>query len=152
MSKKWTSIGTEIVLAICGIFFFILSYNFNDGGTSVYAGAGYYPMLVSGLLTLFSITGILTDLLGKEKNSKKVIDISRIQNVGFVVLAVAIILVLWHFFDLFYLGAFIGIGMLLILLNPKEKTKKVIVTSVLISLGMTAACYVFFELALHIHV
>ena len=71
MSQKWTSVITEAVLAICGVIFFYMSYSFNDGGTSAYAGAGYYPMLVSGLITLFSITGIIHDLAGKGKNNTK---------------------------------------------------------------------------------
>ena len=152
MSTKWTSIVTEIVLAVCGIVFFVMASNFNDGGTSLYAGAGYYPMLVSGLIVLFSVTGILTDLFGKEKDSKKKIDISRIQNVGYVVAAVTIILVAWQFFGQFYIGAFIGVGMLLILLNPKPKTGRLIGTMLGIALGMTVAAWLVFEYALKIHV
>ncbi|MBR1408036.1 MAG: tripartite tricarboxylate transporter TctB family protein [Clostridia bacterium] len=152
MSKKWTSIVTEIVLAVCSLVFFIMAYNFNDGGTSVYAGAGYYPMLVSGLMALFSITGILTDLFGKEKNSRKTIDISRIQNVGFVITAIAIILIFWQFLGLFYVGAVIGVGMLLILLDPKPKTGKRIGMMLAIAVGMTAVTWLVFEIALKIHV
>ena len=152
MSRKWTSVVTEIVLAVCGAVFFFMAYNFNDGGTSVYAGAGYYPMLVSGLMVLFSVTGILTDLFGREKDSKKTIDISRIQNVGFVVAAIAIILAFWQFLGLFYVGALIGIGMLLILLDPKPRTRGRLGLMAAIALGMTAATWLIFEIALKIHV
>ncbi len=152
MSKKWTSVATEIVLAVCGVVFFVMSYDFNDGGTSLYAGAGYYPMLISGLMALFSITGILTDLFGKEKDSKKTIDISRIQNVGFVVAAIAIILAFWQFLHLFYVGALIGVGMLLVLLDPKPKTAKRIGFLLAIAAGMTVATWLIFEMALKIHV
>lgn len=152
MSQKWTSIITEVVLAVCGIVFLYMSYNFNDGGTSLYAGAGYYPMLVSGLIIFFSITGIISDLFGKGKNNSKKIDISRIKNVGFVVIAIIIIVAVWQIFDLFYVGAAIGTGLLLISLDPKGISKKSVITSIIIAIGMSAATYVIFEFALKIHV
>lgn len=152
MSHKWTSVATEVVIAVCGAVFFWMAYNFDDGGGSLYAGAGYYPMLISGLITLFSIAGIIHDIFGKGKNNEKKIDISHIQNVGFVILAVVIIVAVWQLFHLFYAGGFVGIGLLLIALNPKEKTKKSIATALFIALGMCIASYIIFEYALHIHV
>lgn len=152
MSQKWTSVATQAVLAVCGIWFFIMSVGFNDGGTSVYAGAGYYPMLVSGLITLFSITGIISDIFGKGKANAKIIDLSHIKNVGLVAIAVAIIIAFWQFFDLFYIGAFVGMSMLLIYLNPNARTKKAILISLAIAVLMSVSTYVIFEFALQIHV
>jgi hypothetical protein len=109
-------------------------------------------MLVSGLITVFSITGIISDVFGKGKDNTKKIDISRIKNVGFVIVATMIIIVMWQLLDLFYFGAAIGIGMLLILLDAKEKTKKSVITSLIIAVGMSAVSYALFEFALKIHV
>ena len=109
-------------------------------------------MLLSGLITFFSVAGIIHDIFGKGRNDKKKIDISHIQNVGFVILAVVIIVAVWQLLHLFYIGGFIGIGLLLIVLNPKEKTKRTIATALFIALGMCIASYVIFEYALHIHV
>ena len=152
MSQKWTSVITEAVLAICGVIFFYMSYSFNDGGTSSYAGAGYYPMLVSGLITLFSITGIIHDLAGKGKNNTKKIDISRIKNVGYVVISIIIIVLFWQLLDLFYVGATLGVGMLLVTLNPKKATKKSLLIDAAIAVGMSIATFLIFELALKIYV
>lgn len=152
MSHKWTSVATEVVIAVCGAVFFWMAYNFDDGSGSLYASAGYYPMLISGLLTLFSIAGIIHDLFGKNRDNKKRIDISHIQNVGFVVLSVVIIVVLWQLLNLFYVGGFAGTGILLIALDTKKKTKKSVIKSLLIALGMCMAAYIIFEYALHIHV
>ena len=152
MSQKWTSVITEAVIAVLGIIFFVMAYRFDDNGGSLYASAGYYPMLVSGLITIFSVLGIFYDTSGKGKYNEKKIDISRIRNVGFMVLSVVIIVAAWQLLKLFYVGAFVGVGMLLIALDPKPKTPKSVAVALVIALGMCVASYVIFEHALHIHV
>lgn len=152
MSQKWTSVVTQAILGTCGIIFFVMSYCFNDGGTSIYASAGYYPMLVSGLIVLFSITGICSDLIGKEKTNEKKIDLSNIKNIGLVALALVIIITMWQILKLFYVGATIGVGILLIGLDPVKKDQKHIVRSVIIAVAMSIATYMIFEFALKIHV
>lgn len=152
MSKKWTSIVIEAILMVVGIAFMRMSLTFDDGGKSLYAGAGYYPMIISGLLTLFSVTGILTDLFGKKKTDTSKIDISRIKNVGTVAIAIVIIMVFWRLLHHFYIGSFIAISVLLVSLNPEKNTKKSVIRDVFLSLVLCVVAFLSFEYALKIHV
>jgi uncharacterized membrane protein len=124
-----------------------MAYKFNDGSTNAYVGAGYYPMLISAILTIFSITGILTDLFSKEKNTKKV-DLKNIKNVGLITAAAIIIVSFWQFFNLFYPAAFVSLCLLLIFLSEKMKNRKNIIVSLVTALVFVILAYIIFDILL----
>jgi Na+/H+ antiporter NhaD/arsenite permease-like protein len=151
MSEKNVSITTQSITALLSIIFFLMSYKFNDGSTNAYVGAGYYPMLITGFMALFSITGIFSDLFGKDKDNKNKIGLTNVKNAGYVILAMLIIVMSWQF-DLFYPATFVALAILMISLSIKKKTKKSVIVNIITSFIFTASIYVVFDLLLKVKI
>ena len=100
-----------------------------------------------GVIFKIGAVGILVSVLGQVLKHS-----GREEQAFLVSLGGLIIVLFWQLLDLFYVGATLGVGMLLVTLNPKKATKKSLLIDAAIAVGMSIATFLIFELALKIYV
>lgn len=151
MSKRAVSIATQAIIGIIGIIFFIKAYHFpSDSSGNAYIAAGYYPMLVCGLMTLFSVTGIYGELFGKEKENRQQLELGNKKNFIMVVVATVVIAGVWQVFNSFYLIGFLVFGAILLCLKPGKINGRKIGFSYGIAALFIGVLYLLFDILLKI--
>ena len=121
MDKRKASVVSELIILVVGIYFLYNAVFVLKWQKQWYRSGSLFPIIVSIVVIGASLTGLYQDLIGKNKNSDKKINIGNLKRLPVVLLIMIAELIGWQVFGQFYLSMFLGTAVMIAMMNVLQK-------------------------------
>lgn len=149
MNFRKASIISLGVTFLLGIFFYVLSLELPMSMPGIAIGAGYYPRVLSGLLTLASAAGIVTNIRKKDDGAK--VPDMNVKLFFFVLVMAVILTAVWQFTYSFFPICTAVVLILLWVLNPEPAGRGKAVKTIAVAAVLVGVIYVLFSVILDLN-
>lgn len=149
MSYKTATYISLIFIALINIIYLIESINLSNRANDSGYGPGFYPLILSILLFILIVLSFMKTYTNKNVDEIYFKLISGFKKVTPIIILIIVYLMLWSYFDYFYILSFFLIVGLIILKKPTIiKNSKELIISLIFASGYLLILYLTFNVLL----
>lgn len=149
MSYKTATYISLIFIALINIIYLIESINLSNWANDSGYGPGFYPLILSILLFILIVLSFMKTYTNKNVDEIYFKLISGFKKVTPIIILIIVYLMLWSYFDYFYILSFFLIVGLIILKKPTIiKNSKELIISLIFASGYLLILYLTFNVLL----
>lgn len=149
MSYKLASYISLVFIGLINIFYLIGAISIADHDSGREFGPAFYPLILSIILFILLIMSFIKTYMNKNKEGIHFNFIVGLKKVALIIIPIVIFLILWTYFDYFYILSFFLLMSLFIINKPSIlRNKKELSVYFLIAIGYLLILYLFFNVLL----
>lgn len=142
MTIKRSSYLVLLLLIVVGVVYIKTAIDLN-GGTISDISAGFFPILLGGLLIIFCVISLIQTAL---KTNDKKFDLPNLPLILITIGISALFILSWSWFGYFYISMFLYLLALMTVFYHEElRNKRRILTNILLALFITGLIYFVFD-------
>lgn len=142
MTIKRSSYLVLLLLIVVGVVYIKTALDLNGGAVSD-IGAGFFPVLLGGLLIIFCVVSLIQTAL---KTNDKKLDLPNLPLIVITIGISALFIFSWSWFGYFYISLFVYLlALMAVFYNEELKNKSRFLKNIILSLFITGLIYVVFD-------
>lgn len=149
MSYKTATYISLIFIGLINVMYLIESINLSNWADDSGYGPGFYPLILSILLFILIVLSFMKTYTNKNVEGIYFKLISGFKKVAPIIMLIVVYLIIWSYFDYFYILSFFLIVGLIILKKPTIiKNSKELIISLIFASGYLLILYLTFNVLL----